>query len=488
MTRSAERLRIAVVGGGLSGLSAGFRLMKLSEQTGRRIELKIFEGSSRYGGVFGSERVEDYLIETGADSFITNKPYALDLVKELGLWDQLITTNARYRKSYILHGGKPVVTPMGFNLLAPARLWPFLCSPLLSPVGKLRACCEYILPAGPELDDESLASFVRRRFGREMLERIAQPMVGGIYTSDPEKLSLKATLPRFVEMEQRFGSVIRALRAENRLSKSGGVDQAASGARYSLFMSLRNGMSELLDGLALQIQSKHVLSLNCAVKGLSRRSESSTGWRLEFDKTPSHESTSEDFDGVVMAVPMYRAADLLQHEDAVLSESLKEIEYASTAIVVSGHRLEQFRHPLDAFGLVVPIVENRKILAVSCLSRKFDGRAPEGKVILRTFVGGAMQPDYLARSDEEIVWLVMEELKEIFGMQGGPEFTRVARWNRSMPQYSLGHQGRIAGIEERLRGLRAFALAGNALHGVGLPEVIHQADLAARRLWEEIGS
>ncbi len=491
-------LRVAVIGGGLSGLSAAWELDRLTTQTGRAISITLFEASPRYGGVFGSQRIGDYLVETGADSFITNKPWGMQLAKDLGLEDQLISTNARYRRSLILHRGRPVETPVGFNLLAPTQVWPMFTTPLLSWKGKLRALREAFIPKKSEMTDESLASFVRRRFGDELLERIAQPMVGGIYTSDPDKLSLLATLPRFLEMEQQHGSVIRALRRQNKNTSAG--EEKASGARYSLFMSLKNGMSTLQDALAKPIQQRHQLQLNTKVVSLkasgreqggrlpirqdqARRGSLHQGiqppvlWTLELNDCPK-----QSFDAVILAVPTYIAADLLGTIDPELSGQLNQIEYASTAIVVSGHRLADVTHPLDAFGLVIPAVEKRDILATSFLSRKFEGRAPDGKVICRTFVGGAMQAELLQRTDDQIIETVQRELGSIFGLKGQPDFAIVCRWNRSMPQYHIGHLERVATIEQRIQTLPNLAMTTNAFHGVGLPEVIKEAREAAKRI------
>ncbi|WP_459554579.1 protoporphyrinogen/coproporphyrinogen oxidase [Lacunimicrobium album] len=470
-------LRVAVIGGGLSGLTAAWELDRLATQTGRAISITLFEASSRYGGVFGSQRIDDYLVETGADSFITNKPWGMQLVKDLGLEDQLISTNARYRRSLILHRGKPVETPAGFNLLAPTQIWPMLMTPLLSWKGKLRALQEAFIPKKPEMTDESLASFVRRRFGNELLERIAQPMVGGIYTSDPEKLSLLATLPRFLEMEQNHGSVIRALRLQNKNNSAG--EEKASGARYSLFMSLKDGMSTLQDALAKPIQQRHELQLNTKVVSLkaSGGCQPPVSWNIEFS-----DGEIRCFDAVILAVPTYVSAGLLSSTDVELSGQLNQIEYASTAIVVSGHRLADSTHPLNAFGLVIPAIEKRDILATSFLSRKFEGRAPDGKVICRTFVGGAMQAELLQRTEDQIIETVQRELGSIFGLKGEPDFAIVCRWNRSMPQYHIGHLQRVAAIEQRLQTLPNLAMTTNAFHGVGLPEVIKEACEAAGRL------
>ena len=421
----------------------------------------------------GTERIGGYLVETGADSFITNKPWAVDLCRRLGLQDRLIPTEETFRGALVLRNGKPVAVPEGFQLLSPAKVWPVLKTPIFSLRGKLRMGLEYFLPRRASEEDESLADFVRRRFGKEALDRLVQPLVGGIYTSDPEKLSLKATLPQFVEMERTHRSLIRATRLKAKTAKTRGtaVDQTASGARYSLFATPKEGISELLEALRQRVEAEANISLETPVQSL--HPEPDQTWRLVLG-----DGSVRTFDAVVLALPAYRAAELLRDTDDPLAESLSEIEYASTAIVVSGHKLSDIAHPLDSFGLVIPAIEHRRILAVSFTSRKFPGRAPAGCVQLRTFIGGAMQPELLELTDEEIVQLVREELRELLGVAGEPDFVRVARWNRAMPQYHLGHLDRIEKIEERVKNWPGLELAGNAYRGVGIPDCIHSGETA----------
>ncbi|QDU39372.1 Protoporphyrinogen oxidase [Maioricimonas rarisocia] len=470
-------LRVAVIGGGISGLAAAHRLLEQSSTA----EVTVYEAAERVGGVFGTEQIGEYLIETGADSFITNKPHALDLCRRLGLEDRLIPTDSTYRRSLILHNGEPVPTPDGFNLMVPARIGPMLTTPLLSPLGKLRLGLEYFLPRRTDNGDESLASFVRRRLGQQTFERIVQPMVGGIYTSDPEKLSLAATLPRFLDMERDHGSLIRAALRQRRVGrKASGEESAASGARYGLFASLKGGMSELLEALSRRLEAKNALRLGCPVVAIEPAHEAD---RTHYEVRLA-DGTSILSDAVILALPAYRAADLIDGWNRELAETLREIEYASSAIVISGHRLEDIRHPLDAFGLVIPHIEQRQILAVSFLSRKFPGRAPDGRVVLRTFVGGALQPELLEQPDDDLIGMVQGELRDILGVEGKPDFVRVARWHRKMPQYHVGHLERVQQIESLTRRSPGLFVAGNAYHGVGIPDCIRSGEQAAERVHE----
>ena len=480
---------VAVVGGGLSGLVAAFRLCEFSRESNAPIEVVVLESQTRAGGVIETRRVGDYLVEMGSDSFITNTPWAIDLCRRLGLSEQLIPTDAKYRRSLVLRKGRPVAVPEGFTLLAPAKVWPVIASPIFSPWGKLRMGMEYLIPRKPDKGDESLASFVRRRFGREALDRLVQPLVGGIYTSDPERLSLCATLPRFVEMEREHGSLIRATRRA--ASVQAKDEPQDSGARYGLFASLAGGLSQLIEALVAHIKQSGMIRLRSRVERVAppsspepsglRRAEPSRQWSLIFQ-----DGTLERFDAVIVALPTYHAAKLVAGFAPSLADSLAQIEYASSAVVVTGHRLEDVRHPLDAFGLVVPAAEGRDILAVSFASRKFPGRAPEGRVLLRTFLGGAMQPEQCAKSDDELIEITRRELAEIFGVKGQEDFAIVSRHASAMPQYNVGHLERVERIEQLAAAHPGLALAGNAYHGVGIPDCIHSGLQAAERVFNEI--
>jgi oxygen-dependent protoporphyrinogen oxidase len=470
----AKTWRVAVVGGGISGLAAGHRLTELCTREKRALDLVMFEAAASAGGVVGTRTIGEYRIELGADSFITNKPWAVDLCRRLEIEDRLIPTDVRYRRSLVLRHGKPLPVPEGFQLLSPVDVGAVLRSPIFSWPGKLRIALEYLVPRGGSDVDESLAHFVRRRFGNEALERLVQPLVGGIYTSDPEKLSLRATLPRFLDMEREHGSLIRALQRQKR---AGSGDDSASGARYGLFTTLAGGISELVEALSRKVARKATVRLQTEVLRIVPQADG-RGFVLELPA-----GTHDQFDAVIVALPACRAARLIDRFAPRAAAALDSIEYASTAIVVSGHKLADVRHPLDAFGLVVPAIENRKILAVSFTSRKFPERAPEGCVQLRTFVGGAMQPELLELSDDDIKLLVQRELEDIFGVTWRPDLTVVARWMRSMPQYHVGHLDIVARIESELASLPHLALAGNALYGVGIPDSIHSGELAAERVF-----
>ncbi len=464
---------MAVIGGGITGLSAAHRLLELQDQLPRPVEITLFESGERLGGVMGTLEIDGYRVETGADSFITDKPWAVDLVERLGLADRLISTDARFRRSLVLFRGQPTPVPEGFMLLAPAKIGPVLKSPLLSVWGKLRLGCEYFLPRRNADEDESLSHFVRRRLGREVLERIVQPLVGGIYTSDPEKLSLRATMPRFLEMEANHRSLIRASRAAAAEKRSDAA--SGSGARYGLFATLKLGISELIDALTASVA-------RCRIRTQTRVARIVAAQASQTAKLEMEAAGTETFDAVIAALPAFRVADLVSSTSPQLAAELNSIEYASSAVVVTGHQLADISHPLDAFGLVIPAVENRKILAVSFTSRKFPDRAPEGCAQLRTFVGGAMQPELLELDDQDLLALVRRELSEVLGVGGAPQFSRITRYERAMPQYHVGHLQRVARIEAAAAEIPTLEVAGNAYHGVGIPDCVHSGEQAAERV------
>lgn len=479
-----ETKRIAVVGGGASGLAAAHRFLELSESCPVNLDVTLFESSHCVGGVAATRQIGDYLVETGPDMFITNQPAAVNLCQRIGLSDELIPTEKTHRGSLVLRNGKPVRVPEGFMLMSPAKIWPVLTSPIFSPLGKLRMGLEFFLPRRREQTDETLATFVRRRFGKEAFDRLIQPLVGGIYTADPEKLSLLATLRRFSEMEQTHRSLIRASRkqAAARSSADG------SGARYGLFTAPRGGIAVLFNRLLELVSSQATVRLGEAVTAIAPENSGRYSVALQS-------GSIQTFDGVVLATPAYRAADLLSGGRAAaltsgsraepwdrLIELLNGIEYSSAAVVVSGHRLSDIEHPLDAFGLVIPAIEQRKVLAVSFTSRKFPGRAPEGRILLRTFVGGAMQPEILDQPDDGVLRTVRNELESILGVRGTPDFMEVCRYERSMPQYHIGHCERVAEINEMASRFTSLELAGNAYSGVGIPDCIASGEKAAERI------
>jgi oxygen-dependent protoporphyrinogen oxidase len=465
--------RVVIVGGGLAGLAAAHRVATRAGAMRRPVELTVLEAKDRVGGAIWTDREGGFLLEGGADAFITNKHHGIDLCHELGLGDQLIEPDTRFRRSFVVRDGRMMPVPEGFVLMAPRRIGPILTTPVLSLRGKLRMLLDLVRPRRVDEAEESVAAFVKRRLGREALERLVQPLVGGIYTADPNELSLRATLPQFEAMEREHGGLIRGGLAEARAAK--GADRKVSGARYGLFASLIDGMETLPKTLAAALPAGTV-HLNAPIRRVARP-EPGGPWVIEPLDGPPMEA-----EGVILATEAHASARLLDGHDPELALHLRSIPYASSAIATVAFNRDDVANPLDGFGVVVPAIENRKILAVSFTSKKFAGRAPAGTVLMRVFVGGATQADLFELDDDAIEALVLEELADLLGARGTPLLVRVARHPRAMPQYTLGHIDRVATIRRRLSRHHRLMLAGNAFEGVGIPDVIRSGHEAAEAL------
>lgn len=464
--------RIAVVGGGIAGLAAAHRLVELA---GEHVEPTLFEAGARLGGVLHTVHEQGFQVETSADNFITTIPWGLDLCRRLGLSDQLVQTNPARRRTYVVRKGRLHLLPDGFMMMAPTRMWPLAITPILSPLGKLRAAVEYFLPPRCDDADESMAGFIRRRLGREVFERLVEPLVSAVYAADLEKLSVEATLSRFRQMEREHGSLIRAMRRQMKARKHQ-AKATESGPRYSMFVTLRHGLSSLVAAIAERLPPGAV-RLETPVEKIERHSG---GWQLTLGGRGA--GAAERFDAVIVASPSQVAASLLKPIDARLGGLLATIEHSGTAIVSVAYERDQVAHPLDAMGVVIPAIERSPILAISLSSQKYPHRAPEGKVLLRTFVGGARHPEMTDLDDRELCRRVLAAMTPLLGIRGKPVYTTIARWPGTMPQYHVGHKDLVAAIRQRVADLPGLDLAGNAYQGVGIPDCIHAGQKAAERV------
>lgn len=477
MASARRNPRIAIIGGGITGLAAAHRLRELASAREMPLELMLFEAGTRVGGALETIRRDGFVIETGADSFLSEKPWALKLAERLGLSAEVIGTQEQFRKTYVVRAGRLVEIPEGFSLLAPTFIGPMLRSPLFSLRGKMRMLMEPLVPCRRSEGDESLSSFVRRRLGREVLERVAQPLAGGIYTADPDTLSFQATMPRFAEMEHRYGSVIRGLRRAARDGR-GGV-RGTSGARWSLFVSFAGGMRALVDALTMRLSD--TICYGAEVVALEQKYTDAAIWRLRLG-----DGTSFDADAIVCAAPAYAVAPLLKPHAETLAQTLGQLRYASAATVNMGFRAADVSELPKSFGFVVPAVENRKIIAGSFSSLKFAGRAPDGMILARVFLGGALQSQMMALDDETMVAAASEEFRELIGITAPPLFTYVRRWAEAMPQYTVGHLEQVAAIEREAATMKGVALAGAYLRGVGIPDCVHGGEMAAEALFSYV--
>ena len=459
------RLSVVIVGGGITGLAAAHRATELARERGLDLDLKVIEARPRLGGTIVSERAGGFLVEAGPDSFLSEKPWALALCRRLGIESQLVRTDDRFRKVFVWFRGRLHPLPEGFQLLAPTRLLPFATSSLFSWPGKLRMAMDLVVGRGGG-DDESLGAFVRRRLGREALERVAQPLVAGIYTADPDDLSLAATMPRFLEVERRHRSIILGLRHTLRTAPQPGT----SGARFSLFVTLADGMEAMVRALAGRLPDSSVV-LNQRVASLER---TGAQWRVA-----TTEGARFDADRVILAGESHGAARLLRYVHPTLATLLAEIEYAGAATLSLGYRRADVPHPLDGFGFVVPRTEGKAMLAATFSSVKYPGRAPDGHVLMRCFLGGALNAGMLGEDDATLVGRTRTELRQALGVIAEPVLTRLTRWPASMPQYRVGHLARVDTIERRVAALPGLRLAGGAYRGVGIADCVRSAESAA---------
>lgn len=453
--------RVAIIGGGMAGLAAAHQLQRSVQQESPALEWELFEKSDRLGGKIITERTDGFTIEGGPDSFITQKPWGLELCRELGLDADLIPCNQAQQKVYILVRNTLRQLPAGFRLAVPTRIAPFLKSSLFSWRAKCRMGLDYVIPPRKGDDDESVQAFVTRRLGREAADKIAGPIMAGIYVADPAQLSLLATFPMFRALERKHGSLIRAMRAAAK----------RPAATQPMFMSMRNGMAQLVDTLAPPL-STHCHT-RAPVDQLVRRGD---GYAVTVN------GETRFVDSVIIATPLYETADLIASFAPHSARILRAMRYASTATISLGYQLPMagMPHPLDGFGFVVPQSEQRNILACTWSSTKFPGRAPDGHALLRVFIGGARQGELLHQSDAQLTALVGRELRIILGLTADPVLTRVYRWPQGNPQYDVGHGERMADVMKEVDTIPGLHLAGSGYKGIGLPDCIHSGREAAR--------
>jgi oxygen-dependent protoporphyrinogen oxidase len=461
--------QVIVVGGGLAGLAAAEALVAAGAT------VTVVEPAGRQGGVIDTVRHDGWLIERSADCFLAARPEAVELAGRLGLAAELTPVDPRVRRALVWHAGRALPVPEGFRLLAPARRGSILRTPLLSPAGRIRLLLEPLVPArrpaaGAATDDESLEHFAVRRLGREAFERLVQPLAAGVWTADPARLSMAAACPDFLAMEREAGSLWAGERRRLRAAAEAGT----AGARYGQFLTLATGMDTLPRRLSERLETQGVRFVKAAATSVAR--DAADAWTVSLAGANPLAAR-----GVVVAAPAPVAARLLDGLDGRLAADLAGIDYAGSAIVSLGFRRDAVAHPLDAAGLVVPRRAGRRILAVSFSSAKFPGRAPEGHVLLRVFVGGALDPAVLDLDDAGLEALACAEAGVILGIEGRPVVARVDRWHGAMPQYHVGHLDRVARIDAVVATHPGLALAGAAYTGVGIPQVIASGQAAARR-------
>jgi len=476
---------VVVVGAGLAGLAAAEAILRPDPAGVPRGRVTLVEPSGRVGGVVATTRRDGWMVERSADSFLAARPEAVELAERLGLADEFVGVDPAVRRALVFHRGRTHPVPAGFRLLAPSRIDSLLATPLLSPAGRLRVLAERFVPVrSAAVEDESLESFAVRRLGREAFDRLVQPLAAGIWTADPARLSMAAACGEFFAMERRDGSLWAG---EVRRGRRAGAGGTAAGARYGQFLTLASGMETLPRRLSARLDERGVARLHAGATAVAPCPGG--GWRVSLTPAAGAAGVPAAIEGdaVILATPAAAAAGVIRGCDAALAAELAAIEYAGSAIVSLGFRRDDVAHPLDAAGVVVPRVAGRRLLAVSFTSRKFPDRAPPGGVLMRSFVGGALDPAAMDLDDDALVRLVRTELGEMLGVHGAPLVEQVDRWRGAMPQYTVGHAARVARIDRMVAGHPGLALAGAAYEGVGIPQVIGSGQAAAARVAAPLG-
>jgi protoporphyrinogen/coproporphyrinogen III oxidase len=470
-------MRIAIIGGGIAGLAAAYELEK-ARTAGAAVDYTLFEERPRLGGSLASEIVGGAVLERGPDSFLTEKPAAAELSRELGLGGELIPSNDAARKTYIVTRNRLVALPDGLMFLVPTKLMPTAMTRLFSVRTKMRMALELLHPPRPSEGDESVAALVERHFGQEAVDRLADPLLSGIYGGDATQLSAQTVLPRLVEMETKYGSLTRGMLAAHRKMRAM-VKSSSNGAnrKPAIFTALRGGMSTLVDAIMARLNAASVRTAT-PVSGIEKTAQ---GWKVQAG------GVSEIFDAVIMAAPAWTAGELLTPVDAALGSELGGIPYSSSITVNLIYDEAEIGQLPEGFGFLVPAVEGRAMLACTFAHRKFLGRTPPGKAVFRAFLGGMKRDDLMAESDQALVQVVRREMREILGAKTigaevEPEFAQVTRWRRATAQYAVGHKARMQRVHARVAALPGLRLVGNAYDGIGVPDCIRLGRKAAREL------
>lgn len=486
MMNQTNCFHMTIIGGGITGLSAAWYVQQEARQHDIDITYSLLEQSDRWGGKILTETIEGYgarpfVVEGGPDSFLSQKPWAAQLARELGLDDQFLPTNDGRRQTFILHKGQPTPLPDGVMLMVPTKIKPFALSRLISPWGKLRMGMDWFIPPKTDDADETLAQFINRRLGPEALDKIAEPLLSGIYNADAEQQSMMATFPRFRDMEKQHGSLIKAMLAAQKSRRQIPSD----GNTASMFTSFKPGMEELVLALREQLTGDCHLGIQVTKLEIEDR-ESGDDRQPPIYRLRLSDGSVLPTNAVILAVPAFVSARLLAELAPQAADTLSQIRYVSTGTLSLAYKRDEIAHPLNGFGIVIPRSERRRINAITWSSTKFDHRAPEGYVLLRVFFGGSRTPEMMDVPDETLLPIVQKELAQIMGVTAVPVFHRIYRWQQSNPQYDVGHLPRVAAIEASLP--PGIFITGSPYRGVGVPDCVRQARETAVKALEMVPS
>jgi protoporphyrinogen/coproporphyrinogen III oxidase len=481
---------VVIIGGGISGLSTAYYLAKgrgggiagagdtagsgtasgaggtAGSGSGDAGGIVMIESRPRLGGVIQTERVEGCTIEAGPDSFLSIKPAALDLIRDLGLAADTIGSNDHARKTYVRRNGKLVALPEGLMMMVPTRIMPLLTTGLIGWGTKLRMALELLRAPKPREEDESVAQFIEEHYGAEAVDYLAEPLLSGIYGGNPSNLSVGSVLPRFVELSARYGSLTRGVLAERARARSKTATPAP------LFQTLKGGLGQMVDAIAASLRGR----IEVRQARAQRIERSGAGFRIKL------EDGWLEAGQVVLACEAHSAAALLPALDPRLAELLGTVPYSSSMTVALGFDAADFPRPPGGFGFLVPKKERRRLVACTWIGAKFPHRVPEDEMVARCFFGGMEDAGILRESDEAILATAAGELQEIAGFRAAPRFARIFRWPRSMAQYTVGHPRRLAEMESRAADIPGLYLAGNAYQGIGIPDCIRMGRAAAERI------
>lgn len=471
-TQQTQTKSIVIIGGGITGLATAYYLQKLNKTSEIPLEITLIDAGEKLGGKIITEKVDGFTIEGGPDCFLRQKPWATELATELGIKDQLIGTNDEKRKTFVLVNGKLTPLPDGVMLIIPTKIMPFALSPLITWPGKIRMGMDLFIPPFKGKDDESVGDFIRRRLGKEALYKIAEPLMSGIHVSDPEKQSLLATFPRFRNIEQKHGSLIRGMLAQKRVAHPPSTNNSKLN---SLFISLKDGVSQLINALEEALKETRILK-NSIVTKISQAAEG----KYSIELANGDEMLA---DAIVLAIPSFNAGNLIHDINPQLADQLATIPYVSTATISMAFKKSEITKPFSGFGFVVPSTEKRKISACTWSSIKFNERAPEDHLLLRCFVGGPGKEEMVDLEDQELVQIARNELKDILGLEAEPVISRIYRWKKANPQYEVGHLELVKDLFDYCKKeTPGIYLTGSAYEGVGIPDCIHQGQMTAEQI------
>ncbi|HWI55403.1 MAG TPA: protoporphyrinogen oxidase [Desulfobacteria bacterium] len=462
--------RVVVIGGGITGLSAAYAIHQARE-SGQEVDYVLVEKENRLGGKILTEKIDGYVVEGGPDCFLAEKPWAIQMAEKVGIADEIIPSNEASKRTYVFADGRLHQLPDGLMGLVPTKIVPFALSPLISWPGKIRMALDWFIPKKASNEDETLGSFVKRRLGQEALDKIAEPLIGGIHAGDPDQMSLVASFPRFIQMEQKYGSLLKAMLAARKNAPQP-KPQEPGELNKTFFMTFKGGMAQLADAVASKLDKSKIFN-GKPVTSVSKRQDG--GYLVSIKDGEPIEA-----DSVIITAPAHLAAEMVDGLDEVMAENLSGIPQATSATVNLAFKRSDVHKTLEAFGFIVPISEKRKIKAGTYSSTKWDFRTPsDDYVLIRAFVGGAMNQELVFQDDESMLNMVMGELKDIIGITAKPVMHKIYRWVKGMPQYTVGHLERIKNIEERQAANPGIYIVGGSYKGVGVPDCINVGTQAA---------